>query len=100
MAEFLKLRMLGDRIIVRPEPVNDMSPGGIYLPQTSQDPPVVAEVLAVGPGKESPATGEIVPVDVKVGDRILFTKYATSVTVDGEDLKALRESEVFAVFQS
>ncbi|MCA1997790.1 MAG: co-chaperone GroES, partial [Armatimonadetes bacterium] len=86
----MKLQPLHDRIVVEAAPKEDKTPGGIILPDTAQEKPQRGKVLAVGPGKRL-ASGQIAPVDVKVGDHVLYGKYAgTEVTVEGKDYIILR----------
>jgi chaperonin GroES len=91
----MKLTPLGDRLVVRTLGVDEVTATGIVLPDTAQEKPQRGEVLAVGPGRLD--EGERIPVDLVVGDTVVFTKYGgTEVRVDGEDLLILRESDVLA----
>ena len=92
----VKVTPLGDRVLVkRLEPLQKTK-GGIVLPDSAQEKPKEAEVIAVGPGKTN-EKGERVPVYVKVGDRIVFTSYAgTEIKVDGEDYLIMREEDILA----
>ncbi|HCE01520.1 MAG TPA: co-chaperone GroES [Armatimonadetes bacterium] len=93
----MKLQPLHDRIVVEAAPKEDKTPGGIILPDTAQEKPQRGKVLAVGPGKRLDS-GQIAPVDVKVGDHVLYGKYAgTEVTVEGKDYIILRADDVLAV---
>ena len=93
----MKLQPLHDRIVVEAAPQEDKTPGGIILPDTAQEKPQRGKVLAVGPGKRLDS-GQIAPVDVKVGDHVLYGKYAgTEVTVEGKDYIILRADDVLAV---
>ncbi|MCX7799371.1 MAG: co-chaperone GroES [Fimbriimonadales bacterium] len=93
----MTLQPLHDRIVVEAAPKEDKTPGGIILPDTAQEKPQRGKVLAVGPGKRLDS-GQIAPVDVKVGDHVLYGKYAgTEVTVDGKDYIILRADDVLAV---
>lgn len=93
----MKLQPLHDRIVVEAAPKEDKTPGGIILPDTAQEKPQRGKVLAVGPGKRLDS-GQIAPVDVKVGDHVLYGKYAgTEVTLEGKDYIILRADDVLAV---
>ena len=93
----MKLRPLHDRVIVKRSEEERTSPGGIVIPDTATEKPIKGEVLAVGRGKIL-ENGETRPLDVKVGDKILFGKYSgTEVKVDGQDLLVMREEDIMAV---
>ena len=93
----MKIRPLSDRIVVKRIEENETTRSGIIIPDSAQEKPQEAEVVAVGPGKRL-EDGKIVALDVKVGDRILFGKYSGSeIKVDGEDFTIMREDEVFGV---
>ena len=93
----MKLRPLHDRVIVKRSEEERTSPGGIVIPDTAAEKPDQGEVLAVGPGKKN-EEGKVSPVDVKVGDKILFGKYSgTTVKIDGEELLVMREEDIMAV---
>jgi chaperonin GroES len=93
----MKLRPLHDRVIVKRSEEERTSPGGIVIPDTATEKPIRGEVLAVGRGKIL-ENGETRPLDVKVGDKILFGKYSgTEVKVDGQDLLVMREEDIMAV---
>ena len=93
----MKLRPLHDRVVVRRTEEERKSPGGIVIPDTATEKPSKGEVVAVGKGKIL-ESGEIRPLDLKKGDKILFGKYSgTEVKVDGEDLLVMREDDVMAV---
>ncbi len=92
----LKLRPLEDRVVVRPLEAEEMTAGGIVLPDAAQEKPQRGKVLAAGPGKllDSGSRGEL---SIKVGDEVIYGKYGGSeIEVDGEDLKILRESDILA----
>ncbi len=96
----MNLRPLHDRVIIKRMEEERTSPGGIVIPDTAAEKPSRGEVIAAGNGKRNDA-GEIVPMDVKVGDKVLFGKYSgTEVTVDGEDLLVMREEDIMAVIES
>ena len=87
---------LADRVVVRSLEGHEQTRGGLFIPDTAKEKPQEGEILAVGPGRFE--EGARVPMDVKVGDKVLFGKYSgTEVVIDGESLLILRESDVFAV---
>ena len=95
----MKIRPLHDRVIVKREDEERKSPGGIVIPDTAAEKPIRGKVVAVGKGKIL-EDGKVRPLDVKVGDRILFGKYGgTEVKVDGEELLVMREEDVMAVIE-
>jgi chaperonin GroES len=94
-----KIRPLHDRVIARRVDAEQKTAGGIIIPDTAQEKPIQAEVVAVGPGARDEA-GRLVPMDVKVGDIVLFTKWGGSeVKLDGEDLLVLKESDILGVVE-
>jgi chaperonin GroES len=95
----MKIRPLHDRVIIKRLDEDRTSPGGIIIPDTAAEKPVQGKVVAVGKGKIL-EDGQVRPLDVKVGDKILFGKYSgTEVKVDGEDLVVMREEDVMAVIE-
>jgi chaperonin GroES len=95
----MKIRPLHDRVIVKREEEERKSPGGIVIPDTAAEKPIRGKVVAVGKGKIL-ENGQVRPLDVKVGDRILFGKYGgNEVKVDGDELLVLREEDVMAVIE-
>jgi chaperonin GroES len=93
----MKLKPLGDRLIVQAVEEEATTASGIVLPDTAKEKPQKGKVLAVGEGKINEDTGKRVPLDVTEGDEVLYSKYGgTEITVDGEDLLVLRESDVLA----
>ena len=93
----LKLKPLEDRVVVEPKEAEDKTAQGIILPDTAQEKPQEATIVAMGPGKASDS-GTIVKMTVKVGDNILYGKYSgTEVTVDGKDYLIMRESDILAI---
>lgn len=95
----MALRPLHDRVIVKRLDNERTTASGIVIPDSAAEKPDQGEVLAVGPGKKT-EDGKVIPVDLKVGDKILFGKYAgQSVKVDGEEVLVIREEEVLAVIQ-
>ncbi len=96
----MKIRPLHDRVIVKRLEEDRTSPGGILIPDTAAEKPVQGKIMAVGKGKIL-EDGNVRPLDVKVGDKILFGKYSgTEVKLDGEDLLVMREEDVMAVIES
>jgi chaperonin GroES len=94
----MNLRPLDDRIVVRPNEAEQTTVSGIVIPDTAKEKPQQGEVLAVGPGRRSEQTGEVIPLDVKVGDTVVYSKYGgTEITVDGEDLLILQGRDVLAI---
>ena len=97
----MKLKPLGDRVIVRAIEEEETTVGGIVLPDTAKEKPQKGKVLAVGDGKVNEDTGKRTPLDVSEGDEVLYSKYGgTEIKVDGEELLVLRESDVLAKVQS
>ena len=94
----VKVKPLADRVVVKALEEQEQMRGGLYIPDTAKEKPQQGEVVAVGPGKFDERGGQRIPMDVKVGDKILYGKYSgTEVTVDGEQYLILRESDVLAV---
>ena len=97
----MKLKPLGDRLIVRAIEEEETTSSGIVLPDTAKEKPQKGKVLAVGDGKVNDDTGKRTPLDVSEGDEVLYSKYGgTEIKVDGEELLVLRESDVLAKVQS
>jgi len=95
----MNLRPLHDRVIVKRLDNERKTASGIVIPDSAAEKPDQGEVLAVGPGKKT-EDGKVLPVDVKVGDKVLFGKYAgQAVKVDGDELLVIREEEILAVIQ-
>ncbi len=93
----MKFRPLHDRVVVRRIEEDEKTSGGIIIPDTAKEKPMQGEVLAVGPGERN-EKGQITPLDVKAGDRILFGKWSgTEVKIDGEDLLIMKESDILGV---
>ena len=93
----MKLHPLDDRIVVRPAASEETTASGLVIPDTAKEKPQQGEVLAVGPGRRSETSGELVPMDVKVGDTVVYSKYGgTEIAVDGEDLLILTSRDVLA----
>ena len=99
MASKLKLNPLGGRVIVEPIEQEEMTAGGIILPETAKEKPQEGKILAAGPG-ERDEDGERIPMEVQVGDKVLYAKYSgTEVKMDGKKLLILRESDILAVVE-
>ena len=97
----MKLKPLGDRLIVRAIEEEETTSSGIVLPDTAKEKPQKGEVLAVGDGKVNEDSGKRTPLDVSEGDTVLYSKYGgTEIKIDGEDLLVLRESDVLAKVES
>jgi chaperonin GroES len=96
----MNLRPLHDRVIIKRMEEERTSPGGIVIPDSAAEKPSKGEVMAAGNGKRNEA-GEVVAMDVKVGDQVLFGKYSgTEVKVDGQDLLVMREEDIMAVIEA
>ena len=92
-----KFRPLHDRVVVRRVESEEKTKGGIIIPDTAKEKPQEGEVIAVGSGARDEA-GKLVPLDVKVGDRVLFGKWSgTEVKLDGEDLLIMKESDIMGI---
>ena len=95
----MKFRPLHDRVVVRRLEAEEKTAGGIIIPDTAKEKPMEGEVLAVGPGARN-EKGEVVALDVKAGDRILFGKWSGSeVRIDGQDLLIMKESDIMGVIE-
>jgi len=96
----MAFRPLGDRVLVRRVEEEEKTKGGIIIPDTAKEKPQEGEVIAVGPGARDDS-GKIQPLDVKVGDRILFGKWSgTEVKLDGEDLLIMKETDILGVLEA
>ena len=95
----MKIKPLHDRAVIRRLEDQRTSPGGIVIPDSAAEKPIRGEVIAVGKGKVL-ENGDVRPMDVKVGDKVLFGKYAgTEIKVDGEELVVMREDDIMAVIE-
>jgi chaperonin GroES len=93
----MKIRPLHDRVIVRRIEEDQKTKGGIIIPDTAKEKPQMGEVVATGPGKKT-EDGKLVPIDVKKGDKVLFTKYAGSdIKIEGEELLIMREEDILGI---
>jgi len=96
----MSFRPLHDRILVRRVESEEKTKGGIIIPDTAKEKPQEGEIIAVGPGARNEA-GQIQPLDVKVGDRILFGKWSgTEIKINGEDLLIMKESDVMGIVEA
>ncbi len=96
----MKFRPLHDRVVVRRIDAEEKSAGGIIIPDTAKEKPQQGEVIAVGPGARD-EQGRLTPLDVKVGDTVLFGKWSgTEVKIDGEELLIMKESDIMGVLES
>jgi chaperonin GroES len=95
----MKFRPLHDRVVVRRVESEEKTAGGIIIPDTAKEKPQEGEIVAVGPGGRD-ESGKLIPIDLKVGDRILFGKWSgTEVKIDGEELLIMKESDVMGVIE-
>src|SRR6266542_1163603 len=93
----MKFRPLHDRVVVKRIDAEEKSSGGIIIPDTVKEKPSQGEIVAVGPGGRD-ESGKLIPIDLKVGDRVLFGKWSgTEVVLDGEDLLIMKESDIMGV---
>ncbi|MET0629182.1 MAG: co-chaperone GroES [Acidimicrobiia bacterium] len=94
----MNLQPLEDRIVVRPSEAEETTVSGLVIPDTAKEKPQQGEVLAVGPGRRSEHSGDLIPMDVAAGDIVLYSKYGgTEITQDGEDYLILNARDVLAV---
>ncbi len=91
----LKITPLEDRVVVSPDEETETMRGGLYIPDTAKEKPTQGEVVAVGPGRVE--KGERIPMEVKVGDKVLYGKYSgTNITLDGEEVVIIKASDILA----
>jgi len=96
----LNLKPLGDRVVVEPAEQEEKTASGIILPETAKERPQEGTVLAAGPGKYDEDGKKRIPMDVKVGDKVLFAKYSGSeIKIDGKKLLIMRESDIMAIVE-
>ncbi|MCP5029324.1 MAG: co-chaperone GroES [Actinomycetia bacterium] len=96
----MNLQPLDDRIVVKPAEAEATTASGLVIPDTAKDKPQQGEVLAVGPGRRSETSGELIPMDVGVGDTVVYSKYGgTEITADGQDVLILTARDVLAVIK-
>ena len=95
----MKFRPLHDRVVIKRIEAEEKTTGGIIIPDTAKEKPQEGEVIAVGPGGRD-ESGKLIPIDVKVGDRVLFGKWSgTEIKIDGEDFVVMKESDIMGVVQ-
>ncbi len=95
----MKVKPLADRVLVKRIEEEEQKVGNIIIPDTAKEKPQQGEIVAVGPGSRNDK-GEVVPLEVKVGDKVLFSKYAgTEVKIDGEEYLIMRESDILAIIE-
>ena len=93
----MNLQPLEDRLVVRPSEAEETTVSGLVIPDTAKEKPQQGEVLAVGPGRRADNTGDLIPLDIAVGDKVVYSKYGgTEITIDGEDLLILAGRDVLA----
>ena len=93
----MSLQPLDDRIVVRPSEAEETTASGLVIPDTAKEKPQQGEVLAIGPGRRAENSGELIPMDLKVGDVVVYSKYGgTEITNEGEDLLILNQRDVLA----
>jgi chaperonin GroES len=93
----MNLQPLEDRIVVRPSEAETQTASGLVIPDTAKEKPQQGEVLAVGPGRRSEQSGEIIPLGIEAGDKVVYSKYGgTEITVEGEDLLILTSRDILA----
>ncbi|MGI8493477.1 MAG: co-chaperone GroES [Acidimicrobiales bacterium] len=96
----MSLQPLDDRIVVRPSEAEETTASGLVIPDTAKEKPQQGEVLAVGPGRRAENTGELIPLDIAVGDKVVYSKYGgTEITVDGQDVLILNARDVLAIVE-
>src|ERR1700735_2127405 len=93
----MSLQPLDDRIVVRPSEAEERTASGLVIPDTAKEKPQQGEVLAGGPGRRADSAGELIPLDIAVGDKVVYSKYGgTEIPIDGEDLLILTSRDVLA----
>ena len=93
----MSLHSLDDRIVVQPGESEETTASGLVIPDTAKEKPQQGEVLAVGPGRRSDTTGELIPLDIVVGDTVVYSKYGgTEISADGKDLLILSSRDILA----
>ena len=93
----MNVKPLGDRVVIKPQPAEEKTKGGLIIPDTAKERPVVGQIVAAGPGRKGD-DGKVIPMEVKVGDKVMYGKYsATEISVDGQDLLVMRENDIIAV---
>ncbi len=93
----MNLKPLGDRVVIKPSPKEEVTKSGLVIPDTAKEKPQEGTILAVGPGKLD-EDGKRLPMDVKVGDKVLYAKYAgTEIKLEGEEHLIVKESDILAI---
>jgi chaperonin GroES len=94
----LNIKPLGDRVVVEAAPAETKTASGIYIPETAQEKPQHGTVVSTGPGKYAEQTGNLIPLSVKAGDKVLYGKFVgQEITIDGKDYLIMRESDIYVV---
>jgi chaperonin GroES len=94
----LNIKPLADRVVVEAAAAETQTASGIYIPETAQEKPQKGTIVAVGPGKYADVSGALIPMTTKIGDAILYGKYAgTEINIDGKEYLIMRESDIYAV---
>jgi chaperonin GroES len=97
--EVMKVKPMGDRVLISPSEEKEKTKGGIVIPDTAKEKPQEGKVVAIGEGKRTDE-GKIIPLSIKVGDKVLYGKYSgTEITVDGEEYLIVREEDILAVIE-
>jgi len=95
----LNLRPLGDRVVIEPSEGEEVTPSGLFLPETAKEKPQQGTIIAVGTGRRDEA-GKLVPMDVKLNEKVLYAKYAgTEIKVNGKKVLILKESDILAIVE-
>jgi chaperonin GroES len=96
----MNLKPLDDRIVVKANEAEERTASGLVIPDTAKEKPQQGTVLAVGPGRRAETSGQLIPLDVKVGDTVVYSKYGgTEITISGEDLLILTSRDVLAIVE-
>lgn len=94
----LNIKPIADRVVIEAAPAEEKTASGIYIPDTAKEKPQQGTVVAVGPGKYAEATGNLIPLNVKAGDVVLYGKYGgTEITFEGKEYLIMRESDLYAI---
>jgi len=94
----MAIKPLSDRVLVQPLEAEEKTAGGLYIPDNAKEKPQKGKVVAAGPGKASEKSGELIKMEVKVGDVVLYGKYSgTEISVEGKDYLIMRESDILAI---
>jgi chaperonin GroES len=93
----MDIKPLHDRILVKPSEAEEKTASGIIIPDTAKEKPMKGEIIAIGKGKQT-EEGKLIPLEVKVGDKVLYGKYSgTEITIEGDEYLIMRESDVYAI---